>query len=56
MKQYDMSSLTMCFSLYHGPTDLTAFGVDVFESDQLCIEEQSGRTMFTHAWCRREEE
>lgn len=56
MRQYDTNSLPTNLSLYHGPTDLTAFGVIVFKSDQLHTEEQSWRTMFSHGWCRREEE
>ena len=48
MRQYDTSSLTSCLPLSSEPTDLTAFRVTVFQSDQLRIEEeQNGRTMFT---------
>lgn len=48
MRQHDASSLNSCLSLYSDPTDLTAFRVIVFRSDQLHIEEQNGRTMFPH--------
>ena len=43
-----MSSLTSCLSLFSDPTDITAFRVTVFQPDQLCIQEQNGKTTFTH--------
>lgn len=51
-----MCPLTTSLSLYHGPSDLTAFGAVEFESDQLYREGQSWRTMFSHGGCRREED
>lgn len=48
MREYNLSFLTSCFSLYSDPTDITAFGMIVFRSEQLHIEEENGRTMFTH--------
>lgn len=56
MEQYDMCPLTTNLSLYHGPSDLTAFGAAEFESDQLHREGQSWRMMFSHSGCRREED